>query len=51
MTKTDLRFAPVEMGITPALYDEIRDLWLEHVTTEEKLFVPVSDARTDSEMY
>lgn len=43
MTDQDPRFAPLEMGITPELYEEIRDLWLKHVTTEEKLFVPVSD--------
>lgn len=42
MAKTDPRFAPLEMGISPELYDEIRALWLEHVTNEEKLFVPVS---------
>jgi hypothetical protein len=43
MAKTDPRFSPLEMGISPELYDEIRDLWLEHVTNEEKLFVPVSE--------
>jgi hypothetical protein len=43
MAESDPRFAPLEMGVSPELYDEIRDLWLEHVTTEEKLFVPVSD--------
>jgi hypothetical protein len=43
MADRDARFAPLEMGVTPELYDEIRDLWLEHVTNEEKLFVPVSE--------
>jgi hypothetical protein len=43
MADKDPRFAPLEMGITPELYDEIRGLWLEHVTHEEKLFVPVSE--------
>lgn len=44
MADTDPRFAPLGLGITPELYEEIRDLWLEHVTNEEKLFVPVSEA-------
>lgn len=43
MADTDPRFAPLELGVTPELYEEIRDLWLEHVTNEEKLFVPVSE--------
>jgi hypothetical protein len=43
MAKVDPRFAPLEMGVSPELYDEIRGLWLEHVTNEEKLFVPVSE--------
>ena len=47
MAKDDPRFAPLEMEITPELYDEIRSRWLEHVTTEEKLFVPVSDEEWD----
>jgi hypothetical protein len=42
MAKTDPRFAPLDMRISPELYDEIRERWLEHVSTEEKLFVPVS---------
>jgi hypothetical protein len=41
MAKTDPRFAPLDMSISPELYDEIRERWLEHVSTEEKLFVPV----------
>lgn len=47
MAKIDPRFAPLEMGISPELYDEIRGLWLEHVTHEEKLFVPVSQDEWD----
>ncbi len=43
MAKLDPRFAPLEICISPELYDEIRGLWLEHVTNEEKLFVPVSE--------
>jgi SnoaL-like domain len=50
MADTDPRFAPLELGITPELYDEIRDLWLEHVTAEEKLFVPVSEEEWNREM-
>ena len=33
MAGKDPRFAPLEMGVTPELYEEIRDLWLEHVST------------------
>jgi hypothetical protein len=43
MADRDPRFAPLELEVTPELYDEIRDKWLEHVTNEEKLFVPVSE--------
>lgn len=43
MADPDPRFAPLAMEVTPELYDEIRDRWLEHVTNEEKLFVPVSE--------
>ncbi len=49
MADTDPRFAPLEMEISPELYDEIRERWLEHVSTEEKLFVPVS--REDWDRY
>ena len=47
MAKTDSRFAPLEMNISPQLYDEIRERWLEHVSTEEKLFMPVSREEWD----
>jgi SnoaL-like domain len=47
MAKTDPRFAPLELGVSPELYDEIRDRWLEHVTNEEKLFAPVSEEEWD----
>jgi hypothetical protein len=47
MADTDPRFAPLDMGVTPELYNEIRDRWLEHVTNEEKLFVPVSAEEWD----
>jgi hypothetical protein len=32
MAKTDPRFAPLDMNISPQLYDEIRERWLEHVS-------------------
>jgi hypothetical protein len=39
----DQRFAQIlDRTITPELYAEICDLWLRHVTNEEKLFVPHS---------
>jgi hypothetical protein len=47
MTKIDPRFAPLEMSISPELYAEIRERWLEHVSTEEKLFVPVYEEEWD----
>jgi hypothetical protein len=47
MAKADPRFSPLEVGVSPELYDEIRALWLEHVTNEEKLFVPVSEEEWD----
>ncbi len=47
MTGSDPRFAPLDMSISPELYDEIRGLWLEHVSTEEKLFAPVSPDEWD----
>src|SRR3954463_9300136 len=41
----DPRFTQIlERSISPEEYAEIRDLWLKHVTAEEKLFVPHSDA-------
>ena len=37
----DPRFAQIlDRSITPELYREILQLWLRHVTNEEKLFVP-----------
>ena len=37
----DPRFAQIlDRTITPELYQEILQLWLRHVTNEEKLFVP-----------
>lgn len=47
MAKTDPRFAPLDMEISPELYDEIRERWLEHVANEEKLFVPVCPEEWD----
>jgi hypothetical protein len=42
MSKTDdPRFEPLERSITEDLYEEIKALWLLHVT--EKLFVPHSE--------
>ena len=39
--KPDPRFAQIlDRTITPELYQEILQLWLKHVTNEEKLFVP-----------
>jgi hypothetical protein len=41
----DPRFAQIlDRTITPELYQEILQLWLRHVTNEEKLFVPHTDA-------
>jgi SnoaL-like protein len=41
----DPRFAQIlERSISPEEYGEIRDQWLKHVTNEEKLFVPHTEA-------
>jgi hypothetical protein len=47
----DPRFAEIlDRTITPELYAEIRDLWLRHVTNEEKLFVPHSKEVAEAAM-
>ncbi len=47
----DPRFAQIlERNITPALYQQILQLWLQHVTNEEKLFVPHTSAVADEAM-
>src|SRR5688572_28897402 len=44
MPKTgDARFEPLERTIDERLYEEIKALWLMHVTEEEKLFAPHSE--------
>jgi hypothetical protein len=44
MAAPDPRFAQIlNLTVTPDLYAEIRDLWLLHVTNEERLFVPHTD--------
>ena len=45
MPDLDHRFAQiVELSVSPEEYVAIRDRWLAHVTNEEKLFVPHSEA-------
>ena len=45
MPDLDPRFTQiVERSVSPEEYGEIRDRWLAHVTNEEKLFVPHSEA-------
>ena len=39
----DPRFKPLDRTITEDLYEEIKALWLLHVSEEEKLFVPHSE--------
>lgn len=47
----DPRFAQIlERNITPALYRQILQLWLQHVTNEEKLFVPHTAAVAEEAM-
>ena len=47
----DPRFAQIlDRTITPELYQEILQLWLKHVTNEEKLFVPHEEAVAKSAM-
>jgi hypothetical protein len=47
----DPRFAQIlDRTITPELYQEILSSWLRHVTNEEKLFVPHSDAQAEAAM-
>jgi hypothetical protein len=47
----DARFAQIlEREITPELYRQIRALWLQHVTNEEKLFVPHTAAVAEEAM-
>jgi SnoaL-like domain len=47
----DPRFAQIlDRTITPELYQEILSSWLRHVTNEEKLFVPHTDAEAESAM-
>jgi SnoaL-like domain len=51
MAAPDPRFAQIlNLTITPDLYTEIRDLWLVHVTNEERLFVPHTDEVTKDAM-
>jgi SnoaL-like protein len=51
MAAPDPRFAQIlDLTITPDLYAEIRDLWLLHVTNEERLFVPHTDEVTEDAM-
>jgi hypothetical protein len=47
----DPRFAQIlDRTITPELYQEILRLWLQHVTNEERLFVPHSQAVLEDAM-
>lgn len=47
----DPRFAQIlQREITPALYQQILQLWLQHVTNEEKLFVPHATAEAEEAM-
>lgn len=47
----DPRFAQIlDRTITPELYQEILQLWLKHVTNEEKLFVPHDEAVAEAAM-
>ena len=47
----DPRFAAIlDRTITPELYQTILKSWLRHVTNEEKLFVPHSDAQYEAAM-
>jgi hypothetical protein len=49
MAKTDdPRFEPLERTIDEHLYEEIKSLWLMHVTEEEKLFAPHSEEEGDA---
>ena len=47
----DPRFAAIlDRTITPDLYQTILQSWLRHVTNEEKLFVPHTDAESEAAM-
>ncbi len=47
----DPRFAAIlDRSITPDLYQQILQSWLRHVTNEEKLFVPHTDAQYEAAM-
>jgi hypothetical protein len=47
----DPRFAQIlDRTITEELYQEILTSWLRHVTNEEKLFVPHTDAEAEAAM-